>query len=498
LSVANLYCESLGIRQPRLEEVKDHPEANTYGFLIVALLERGAPMTLVEAARRFEEAGIAPASRALESLQRCKPGRPPIYRDGDIYALDPHNEEAGRWAFRLGLRPPKVAAQPIAVPDLRPLPPLDRPPAIAELREAWCEGIPANWSAQRIAICVLDAHAKPMAAGEVLNFVQANGQTNRLSTDSAERRREGSPIRVRDDGLWELDADHDAVRAARQAIRVRIVQVRRWAQTRPDRSAIEAARKRFEQEREANARRLAAMRRVVVYAFPPNNPEAIVLVDVARREVATFVGDEIGEAKERLAGYDIIAAVDVRPLLWALRFDPGHRRLADLGPPQKTRQLNRRGRTLKITTSLLVQSSCRISRPFAAEEILRQYLRDGDYAKFRRRIEADAKSLFALYQYGCLHGTVRLRWGFLDERLPAPWVHSDEPVLYTLMRRAHDLGSPLEIVAGSAPGWTDPWSRAQRVFIQQGEAGWPLWLVDEGGYAINKHDVQLARLVASD
>src|SRR3989454_7557690 len=141
-------------------------------------------MTLVAAARRYEEAGIAPTSRALESLQRCKAGRPPIYRDGDIYALDPHNEEAGRWAFRLGLRPPKVAAQPIAVPDLRPLPPLDRPPAIAELREAWCEGIPANWSAQRIAICVLDAHAKPMAAGEVLNFVQANGQTNRLSTDS--------------------------------------------------------------------------------------------------------------------------------------------------------------------------------------------------------------------------------------------------------------------------------------------------------------------------
>ena len=102
---------------------------------------------------------------------------------------------------------------------------------------------------------MLDAHAKPMAAGEVLNFVQANGQTNRLSTDSAERWGEGSPIRVRDDGLWELDADHDAVRAARQAIRVRIVQVRRWAQTRPDRSAIEAARKRFEQEREANARR---------------------------------------------------------------------------------------------------------------------------------------------------------------------------------------------------------------------------------------------------
>ena len=55
-----------------------------------------------------------------------------------------------------------------------------------------------------------------------------------------------------------------------------------------------------------------------------------------------------------------------------------------------------------------------------------------------------------------------------------------------------------EIVAGSAPGWADPWSRAQRVFVQQGEAGWPLWLVDAGGYAINKEEVQLARLAAAD
>jgi hypothetical protein len=43
-----------------------------------------------------------------------------------------------------------------------------------------------------------------------------------------------------------------------------------------------------------------------------------------------------------------------------------------------------------------------------------------------RRLEADAKALLALYQYGRLHGAVRLRWGFLDEMIPAPWVHRDE------------------------------------------------------------------------
>ena len=66
------------------------------------------------------------------------------------------------------------------------------------------------------------------------------------------------------------------------------------------------------------------------------------------------------------------------------------------------------------------------------------------------------------------------------------------------MRRAHELGAPLEIVAGSAPGWADPWSRIQRVHVEKDKAGWPLWLVNEGGYVIDKDEVQLARWAAPD
>ena len=75
------------------------------------------------------------------------------------------------------------------------------------------------------------------------------------------------------------------------------------------------------------------------------------------------------------------------------RLAPGDGRLAELGPSQKTKTLNRRGRTLKITTSLLVRGSCRISRPFGDEKVLHTYLRDGTSTKLRRRLEADAKSL---------------------------------------------------------------------------------------------------------
>jgi len=223
----------------------------------------------------------------------------------------------------------------------------------------------------------------------------------------------------------------------------------------------------------------------------------VVLVDVERRAITTLLGAAVAAAGEALAGYEIIAAVGVRALLRALAFESGERRLAELGPPQKTKQIGRRGRTLTITTKLLVQGSCGISRPFADEAVLSRYLREGEETKLRRRLEADAKSLFALYQYGRLHGAVRLRWGFDEEMLPAPWVHRDEPVLYDLIRSAGETGTPLVVVAGSAPGWEDPWSRAQRVFVDERNPGYRAWLDDEQGFAIDSFDVQLARLAGA-
>jgi hypothetical protein len=364
----------------------------------------------------------------------------------------------------------------------------------ARLDEAWSEGIPHGWSAQRLALCVIDAQGKAMRPEDVVAFITDRGGSSRLSADSAKYWRRRAAIRVRDDGLWELDPGHDALRSARQAVRERIESARRGARQRIDPAVAEANRKHFERKRKAHAEELARMRRVLIHALPAGKPKAVALVDVARREIATFVGDEIGKVTRLLAGYEIIAAVGVRALLRALDFDPGERRLGELGPPQKTKRLNRAGRTLKITTSLLVQGSCGIARPFGDEKKLLEYLCEGKHAQLRRRLEADAKSLFALYQYGRLHGSVRLRWGFLDERIPAPWVHRDEPTLYELKRQALDLGVPIEVVAGSAPGWTDPWSRVRRMYVKSEEGGWRSWIVDEDGYLIDEDEIQLARL----
>lgn len=492
---SNAYCAALGIHPPRIEDARSSPDANYYSLLLVALLERGGPMTLGEVAARFAAARIAPTAReALASLKRCKPARAPIYRDGDLYALDPHDDEVSFWLFRLGLRPARVAPLPTVPHGYGPLPSAAHPVTVAALHEAWRDGVPNSWSAQRVAVAVLDAHGTAMSGGDVMAFVSARSRWSPLRAKSAQFWRSGAII-VREDGLWELDLAHDAVRSTREAVRDRVSDMRRWAEMRPDPVVMETQRQRIERERSAHARQLAAMRRVLVYAFPAKRPQALALVDVEKPEVTVFLNDEMALAIARLADYEIIGAVDVRALLRTLAVDPGERRLAELGPPQKTRQLNRRGRTLTITTPLLVQGSCGISRPFGDERTMGECLRSGAVTKFRRRVEADAKSLYALYQYGRLHGCVRLRWGFLDEMLPAPWVHRDESTLYHLLKEAHERDVPLEIVAGSAPGWADPWSRVQRAHVAMDAWHSPSLLVDEQGYEIPRAEVQLARLL---
>lgn len=492
----NAWCLRLGIAQPDLARVREHREANAYALLIVALLEHGAPLTLAEVAERFAAAGVASRERALLSLKRCKPARAPVYRDGDRYALDLHDDELDLWLFRLGLRPPRSAPPRPAPPPPPPQPPLHEPLSPEELAAAWKGYAPWSFSAQRLAVAILDAHGGSMDAGEAIAFAKAHAGP-RLSPESAVYWRKGAPVRATPDGRWVLDRAHVAVAAARKAVRERVELERKWASSRPDPAALEANRREWERRRTENAIALARLRRAVVHAFPPAAPQAAVLIDVADRTIERFVahgeGSALGELEQRLTGYEVIVGLGVRGTLRGLGFDAGERRLVNLAPPQKSLRLNRHGRALKITTALLIQGSCGISRPLADAATLRRHLRAGDLTRLVRRLEADARSLFRLYEYGRLHGFVRLRWGFLDEALPAPWAHRDETRLYDLCRLALELGTALEIVAGSTPGWTEPWAHLRRCRVQR-DGHWDFALYDERGIPVDPWDVQLARL----
>lgn len=491
----NDWCDILGINRPALDAAKGHREANSYSLLIVALLERGEPMTLHEVAARFDAVGVAEYGRALRSLQRCKPARAPVYRDGERYALDPHDAKLDLWAFRLGLRPPKRTPIRVVRPEPAPLRGPNVPLTVAELDEAWNDGNLLGWSAQRVALAVLDAHAGPLPSAVVVAFVAKRTQWHRLRDDSRPFNRKGCPIAVSEEGRWSVapDADH-ALRATRKAVRARVEAARRYALARPDLSVLQAQGKAAERRRAVHAEMLAALSRALLVGFPATAPRVVTLLDIDGHSIETFVDDALDQLQDRLADCEIIGAQNVRGLLRALNIDAADKRLAELGPPQKRKTLNKRGRTLKITTELLVRGSCGIGTPFGAPKTLSGYLVRGEFTKLRRRLESDAKSLYALYEYGRLHGAVRLRWGFLDEYLPAPWVHRDEPTLRDLKRAALDRGAALEMIVGTAPGWSDPWARAQRVHLERDPSGWGALLIDELGDIINDADVQRARL----
>ncbi len=487
LTGPNAYCETLGISVPSLASVRDHRDATTYALLIVALLERGGPLTLEQAAVRFEAAGIDDADSALQALKRCRPARPPIYRDGEAYALDARDAEVDRCAFRLGLRPPKPSRPRAPPPAPRPSPSTRL--TVAELDEGWRDANLASWSAQRIALAVLDAHDSPLAPEEVVAFVSARTKWHRLEPNATTFRRTGAAVAVGDDHTWTIVAGAPELVMARDAVRDAIDRARR-APLRSTTAEIEASRQAAEQRRAAHAAELSALHRVLVHAYPLKAPKAVVLVDLDTRELTTLVGPELADIGARMTAYDVIAGVEIRTMLRALGVDPVDRRLAELGPPQKSIRNHRSGATLKITTAMLISGSCGIPRPLGTDKQLRGYTD----AQLRRRLEADAKSLFALHAYGRLHGGVRLRRGSIDEMFPAPWLHRDEPMFYNMIRQARALGIAIEAVVGAAPGWDQPWERVERLVVEQGANEYQLFLVDERGRVINERDVQLARL----
>jgi hypothetical protein len=77
-------------------------------------------------------------------------------------------------------------------------------------------------------------------------------------------------------------------------------------------------------------------------------------------------------------------------------------------------------------------------------------------------------ALRALYEYARLHGYVRVRSGFLDERVPFEWpLPRESDFLYSILRTAERERRLVEIVLGSSPHWKDAWGSAVRGYVSE-------------------------------
>ncbi len=489
---ANLYCDKLGVNIPRVEDYTRRKGVKLIQLMILALLERGEPMEIEEIASRLAAAGVTVWTGDLaHSLQKAWHGHEALYRDSQgRFALNLSSRRL-RWALQeLGLSKPAPFNPPYRGVPTRPE---SDPLAIEEVKAALGRGL-KGMTMIRTAAAVLDAHKRPMTIEEITAFLGTLGWRAFITADEARRQWKTGLVSFDDAGRLVLDPATPDLGAMRSHIR-------KLARPELDRRAIREYAERthaIETEREARDREKArTLRRAIIRVVPdPDFPRAIGILDVGARTIRTFMGpEELVEAHRNLGSFDVAAGLEIRRVFEVLGLPDDCVHLVDLGPPRKSRQLNRQGRRLHITLGLILRGTLGSSRGFSGRSKVGRYLEEGSRGRLERRLESELKTLCALYQYGVLHNAVRLRWGFLDEPIHVEWAEPGDPHLYDILREAQGAGKPVDLVLGWAPGWEEPWGRARRFDVLQ-IGYWDVRVKGASGEEIlSNFDIQAARIV---
>jgi hypothetical protein len=460
------YADRLGIPVPRVEDHLPGRTVKLFHTMVVALLERGAPMSLDELVARLESAGVRTTHGLRTSLLRAWAGREPVIRNGDgTFGL---LIDSGEWdwvlmATDLEPRRPLRGAEPPEPAPRGEDEPLDAGELATFFRARdWARGALTD---VRVVASALEVAGRPMTPSELDRFVSEVAGVLRVGVAKRAPLWRARMVDFGSDGVLRLRATEHELRAVRRQVRAVVLRERRAeAQEAQSRAYMEA----FNAEREARQARAvleaSRIRRAIVRALPERGtPAAFGVLDVATRAITVWTPVNVRVVHAALGRYDELAGLDVRRLVQSIGADAERWRLADLGPPQRTIRLDRAGRVLRLDAAMLIGATTGIARPLADARVVAGYVRAGATARIVRRLEADLKSLYALYRYGTLHRHVRLRWGFLDEMLHVAWPHAGDRTAEDLLSEVEREGGMVDVVLGAAPGWKDPWARAIRL-----------------------------------
>ncbi|MCG8455572.1 MAG: hypothetical protein MI919_04765, partial [Holophagales bacterium] len=374
-----------------------------------------------------------------------------------------------------------------------PIPGPEVPVSLEELEEAFEGRSLYSWSRQRLASLLVEAHGEPLHRDRAAEMLGAWTPDHGLRPGSTNRWTRGA-VREDEEGYWTLDPEDPQLLGARRALRVALAEARKQKGSRRMTTArIAEIRARAAEIEERERRALEALRRCLVYGFPKQRPEQIVILDLESREMSFFEQADFAAARSCLEGYEWIGALDVRPLLTAVEFDAGLRHLAELGPPQKTTAIPGR-RPLKITAEAMAKGCSNKTKPFGDEKAMRRFLAEGKTLLLKRRLAKAMESLFGLYHYCKLHGAARVTRGDVEVMIPAPWVREAETKLYKLKAQAFEHGLDIEAALGPYLFLEDPWRHSRR--LEPFPLGrYRYGLMDKQGFQVEEWMVLAARLV---
>jgi len=173
------------------------------------------------------------------------------------------------------------------------------------------------------------------------------------------------------------------------------------------------------------------------------------------------MGEDLPTLAARLEEFDVLAGVDLRISLRALRLDPERWLLAELRPVQRTCRPAGRS-TVPVTLPAVVQATTGVPRVPADASAWGRLLDPKRLHEVAGRLATEARVLCLLYEYGALHGGVRVRARPGDRLLPVDWGLRGDPDMHSVLDAAMRAWVPVDLVIGAPPDSVNPWAHAVR------------------------------------
>ena len=213
-----------------------------------------------------------------------------------------------------------------------------------------------------------------------------------------------------------------------------------------------------------------------------------VTLDPDRRQFAYFV--DPASLADWLGYMDLILGLDPLNDLARIGFAPSENTVLDLTPPFNYHWL-KGGGMKEFSAKDVIRMTLGLPRPLENQQKLRQYFYvRGKKTLAIKRLKGDVKTLWNFYEYGRLHGFVRLRWRYLNELYAVSWNPGRQPLIEEILDAACDAEKAVDVVFGAPPSWDEPWNgcfrcnvmaRNEAMFVLQrtdnGRSG-PIWVGD--------------------
>jgi hypothetical protein len=495
----NRHCRRLGIPLPDLDAALTKPDLTLTHLVALALLEAGGPLALEAIAERLARLALPTRLAAAgipASLRKAWHGQPPVVRDpvDGRFHLDLLRHHDLRYLAYLA-NPVDTAATPAGPADFAQSPEIV-PLSEEEVDAAFRDRALYTYSSIRRAAAILEASGGgPLSLVEISRRLVVLSDRGAAIDERAVTLWQSDLVAIRPDGLLHLNASSPDVSGLRRDIR-RMASARLRRRVEADRARAwraEHQEKRTEDERRDLDEARRARRALVHVVTVDGLPRAAAVIEVGTRDQRLFMGDQLADLPDHLGAFDFLAGVDIRPSLRSVGVDSDRWWLAELRPTQRTfRPIHQQAVAVRLQA--VVHATTGRRRVPGDPGVWQPLVGSRSTTRLAARLEEEAQALFAFYEYGALHGGVRVRRRSGEHLLPVAWSLRGDPDFASLVTASIRQWVPLEIVVGPPAGLADPWPGAITVTIVERDRGMIFVREGEDVRALDPADIHAARL----